>query len=155
MYGVVRMINSENKLETSFKIENKLKTATVDFEKIFFETVSLIAEETEKTRTQTVRRPAHRLSKGRLRDKILRASTWPERDQLLRSLAAKCYDVASSYAKTDQDKALKWMRMVAKLLGLSFVPKRLEDMESIKTEIAEVKKQMRILEEEGEEDGEY
>jgi len=92
-------------------------------------------------------------SKTRIRDQILHAQTWPERDKLLRSLAAKCYDVANAY-KNEPDKALKWIRLVAKLLGLSFVPKRLEDLELIKKEVAEVKTQMRELEEEGEENGE-
>ena len=150
--NVVRMINSKNNPEKRFKSEKKLKPATVNFENIFFETIMEIAEETEKTRAQIARRTDHRTSKARLRDKILNAETWPERDQLLRSLAAKCYDVANE-CKSEPDKALKWMRLVAKLLGLSFVPKRLEDMELIKKEIAEVKTQMRELEE-GEEDGE-
>jgi len=144
------MMNSENKPEKRFKREKKLKPATVDFEKYFFETVTLIAEETEKSNGQVMRRIA---SKTRIRDQILHAQTWPERDQLLRSLAAKCYDVANAY-KNEPDKALKWMRLVAKLLGLSFVPKRLEDLETIKKEVAEVKTQMRELEEEGEENGE-
>jgi len=144
------MMNSENKPEKRFKREKKLKPATVNFEKYFFETVTLIAEETEKSNGQVMRRIA---SKTRIRDQILHAQTWPERDQLLRSLAAKCYDVANTY-KDEPDKALKWMRLVAKLLGLSFVPKRLEDLELIKKEVAEVKTQMRELEEEGEEDGE-
>jgi len=143
-------MNSENKPEKRFKREKKLKPATVNFEKYFFETVTLIAEETEKSNGQVMRRIA---SKTRIRDQILHAQTWPERDQLLRSLAAKCYDVANAY-KNEPDKALKWMRLVAKLLGLSFVPKRLEDLETIKKEVAEVKTQMRELEEEGEENGE-
>jgi len=147
------MMNSENKPETLFKREKKLKPATVDFEKYFFETVTLIAEETEKTRAQIMRRTDRRTGKTRIRDQILHAQTWPERDKLLRSLAAKCYDVANTY-KDEPDKALKWIRLVAKLLGLSFVPKRLEDLETIKKEVAEVKTQMRELEEEGEEDGE-
>jgi len=144
------MMNSENKPETRFKREKKLKPATVDFENIFFETVTLIAEETEKSNDQVMRRIT---SKTRIRDQILHAQTWPERDKLLRSLAAKCYDVANAY-KNEPDKALKWIRLVAKLLGLSFVPKRLEDLELIKKEVAEVKTQMRELEEEGEENGE-
>jgi len=147
------MMNSENKPETRFKREKKLKPATVDFENIFFETIKEIAEETEKTRAQIMRRTDRRTGKARIRDQILHAQTWPERDKLLRSLAAKCYDVANTY-KDEPDKALKWIRLVAKLLGLSFVPKRLEDLETIKKEVAEVKTQMRELEEEGEEDGE-
>jgi len=148
--NVVRMINSKNKPEKRFKREKKLKPATVNFENIFFETIMEIAEETEKPRAKVMRRIA---SKTRIRDKILHAETWPERDQLLRSLAAKCYDIANA-CKNEPDKALKWMRLVAKLLGLSFVPKRLEDMELLKKEIAELKTQMRELEEEDEEDGE-
>jgi hypothetical protein len=147
------MMDSEKKPETRFKREKKLKPATVDFENIFFETVKEIAEETEKTRAQIMRRTDRRTGKARIRDQILRAETWPERDRLLRSLAAKCYDVANAY-EGEPEKQLKWMRMVAKLLGLSFVPKRLEDLELIKRELAEVKTQMRELEEEGEEDGE-
>lgn len=146
------MIKHENKPETRFKREKKLKPATVDFENIFFETVMEIAEETKKMRAQIMRRTDRRTGKTRIRDQILRAETWPERDRLLRSLAGKCYDVANSFSESDPDKSLKWMRLVAKILGLSFVPKRLDDLELIKKEIAEVKGQMKELEED--DDGE-
>ena len=52
----------------------------------------------------------------------------------------------------DPDKALKWMRLVAKLLSLSFMPKKLEDMELLKKEIAALKEQAREMEEEEGED---
>jgi hypothetical protein len=52
--------------------------------------------------------------------------------------------------EVDPDKALKWMRLVAKLLSLSFVPKRLDDLELIKKELATLKEQAREIEEEEE-----
>lgn len=148
------MINSANKPETRFKREKKLKPATVDFENIFFETATLFAESAEKTRAERAIIRRRTKTKTRMRDQIIHAETWPERDRLLRSLAAKCYSVANSFSETDPDKMLKWMRLVSKLLGLSFTPKRLEDLEFIKKEMAEVKAQMRELEEDGATSGE-
>ena len=136
------MMKLEDKLETGFKRGKKLETATVDFEEIFYETVLEIAEASEKPRREVRRR----IIKTRLRDQIIHAESWPERDRLLKSLAAKCYEVANSFMEADPDKALKWMRLVSKLLSLSFVPKRLEDLELVKKEVAEVKAQMHELE---------
>ena len=132
----------ENKLETGFERSLKPGTAVVDFEKIFYETVLEIAEAAEQPR----RKARRRIAKTRLRDQIVHADSWPERDRLLKSLAAKCYEVANGFIEADPDKALKWMRVVAKLLSLSFVPKRLEDLELVKKEVAEVKAQMHELE---------
>jgi len=140
------MMKREDKLESGFKRGKKPETAIVDFEKIFYETVSEIAEASQEPRTGARRR----IAKTRLRDQIVHAESWPERDRLLKSLAAKCYEIANSFIESDPDKALKWMRVVAKLLSLSFVPKRLDDMELIKKELAALKEQAR--EAEGDED---
>jgi hypothetical protein len=136
------MMKREEKREKGFKRGMKPEMAIVDFEELFYETVLEIAEASEKP----VGRARRRIAKTRLRDQIVHAESWPERDRLLKSLAAKCYDVANSFIESDADKALKWMRIVAKLLSLSFVPKRLEDLELVKKEVAEVKAQMHELE---------
>ena len=132
----------KNKVETSFDSPLESGMAVVDFEKIFYETVLEIAEASQKPLGKARRRTA----KTRLRDQIVHADSWPERDRLLKSLAAKCYEVANGFIESDADKALKWMRIVAKLLSLSFVPKRLEDLELLKKEVMEVKAQMHELE---------
>lgn len=144
------MMKRINKPETSSKQKKQLEMQTVDLENIFYETINEIAETLR--RKPLVKR---RTQKTRLRDQIIHAETWPERDQLLKSLAAKAYDVAHSFMEVDPDKALKWMRLVAKLLSLSFVPKRLDDLELIKKELETLKEQAREIDEEEEgEDGE-
>ena len=130
----------ENKLETGSKRKRQLETEAVDFEKIFYET---LIEITKALREKPHARISRRTKKTRLHDQIVHADTWPERDQLLKSLAAKAYDVAHGFMDSDPDKALKWMRVVAKLLSLSFVPKKLDDLELIKKELAALKEQAR------------
>ncbi|MEM2099566.1 MAG: hypothetical protein QXU99_07525 [Candidatus Bathyarchaeia archaeon] len=140
------MIKHENKLGTSSKRKKQIEAEVVDFEKIFYETLTEIAKTLhEKPQARILRRTR----KTRLHDQIVHADSWPERDQLLKSLAAKAYDVAHSFMDSDPDKALKWMRVVAKLLSLSFVPKKLDDLELIKKELAELKEQAREMEEDG------
>jgi len=136
----------ENKRETSSKRKKQIETGAVDFEKIFYETLTEIAK---TLREKPQARITRRTKKTRLHDQIVHADTWPERDQLLKSLAAKAYDIAHSFMDSDPDKALKWMRVVAKLLSLSFVPKRLDDLELIKRELALLKEQAREMEEDG------
>jgi len=143
------MMNHKSKLETNSKRKNQTEKATVDFEKIFYETLSEITETLREKPIAKRHRATRRTSKMRIRDQILRAETWPERDQLLKSLAAKAYDIAHSFMDSDPDKALKWMRAVAKLLSLSFVPKKLDDLELIKRELAALKEQARKMEEDG------
>jgi|GEM_PF-6149985 len=140
------MMKHENKRETSSKRKKQIETGAVDFEKIFYETLTEIAK---TLREKPQARITRRTKKTRLHDQIVHADTWPERDQLLKSLAAKAYDIAHSFMDSDPDKALKWMRVVAKLLSLSFVPKRLDDLELIKRELALLKEQAREMEEDG------
>ena len=144
------MMKRIKKPETSFKRKKQLEKSTVDLEKIFYETINEIA----KTLQRKPQAPAvaRRTQKTRLHDQIIHADTWPERDQLLKSLAAKAYDVAHSFMDSDPDKALKWMRLVAKLLSLSFLPKKLDDMELIKKELATLREQARKMKEEEEEE---
>ncbi|MBT0160179.1 hypothetical protein G4O51_09365 [Candidatus Bathyarchaeota archaeon A05DMB-2] len=137
-------MNSENKPETNSKRKKQIETGAVDFEKIFYETLTEIAKMFQEKPQARISR---RIKKTRLHDQIVHADSWPERDQLLKSLAAKAYDVAHSFMDSDPDKALKWMRVVAKLLSLSFVPKRLDDLELIKSELAALKEQAREMEE--------
>ncbi|MBT0159236.1 hypothetical protein G4O51_04545 [Candidatus Bathyarchaeota archaeon A05DMB-2] len=140
------MMKHENKPETNSKRKKQIETKAVDFEKIFYETLTEI---TKMLQEKPQARISRRTKKTRLHDQIIHAETWPERDQLLKSLAAKAYDVAHSFMDSDPDKALKWMRVVAKLLSLSFVPKRLDDLELIKRELALLKEQAREMEEDG------
>ena len=136
----------ENKLGTSSKRKKQIEAEAVDFEKIFYEALTEIAKTFGEKQQARISR---RVKKTRLHDQILHADSWPERDQLLKSLAAKAYDVAHSFMESDSDKALKWMRVVAKLLSLSFVPKKLDDLELIKKELALLKEQAREMEEDG------
>jgi hypothetical protein len=140
------MMNHKSKLETNSKRKNQTEKATVDFEKIFYETLTEIAKMFQEKPQARISR---RVKRTRLHDQIVHADSWPERDQLLKSLAAKAYDIAHSFMDSDPDKALKWMRVVAKLLSLSFVPKRLDDLELIKRELAALKEQAREMEEDG------
>lgn len=140
------MMKHENKPETGSKNKKQPETEAVDFEKIFYETLTEIAKTLQEKPQARITR---RTKKTRLHDQIVHADSWPERDQLLKSLAAKAYDIAHSFMDSDPDKALKWMRVVAKLLSLSFVPKRLDDLELIKRELAVLKEQAREMEEDG------
>ena len=140
------MMNHKSKLETNSKRKKQTEKEVVDFEKIFYETLTEIAKMFQEKPQARISR---RVKKTRLHDQIVHADSWPERDQLLKSLAAKAYDVAHSFMDSEPDKALKWMRVVAKLLSLSFVPKRLDDMELIKKELALLKEQAREMEEDG------
>jgi len=140
------MMNHKSKLETNSKRKNQTEKATVDFEKIFYETLTEIAKMFQEKPQARISR---RVKRTRLHDQIVHADSWPERDQLLKSLAAKAYDIAHSFMDSDPDKALKWMRVVAKLLSLSFVPKRLDDLELIKRELAALNEQAREMEEDG------
>ena len=140
------MMNHKSKLETNSKRKKQTEKEVVDFEKIFYETLTEIAKMFQEKPQARISR---RVKKTRLHDQIVHADSWPERDQLLKSLAAKAYDIAHSFMDSEPDKALKWMRVVAKLLSLSFVPKRLDDLELIKKELALLKEQAREMEEDG------
>lgn len=143
------MMTMKKELKSKPVLKKERKKPRIDFEKIFYEAMSLAADITEKASISLVRPlQFRRISRVRLRDQILHAESWPERDRLLRGLAAKCYEIANAYAKEggDMELSLKWMKLVARLLGLSFTPKRQEDLELIKKELAEVKAEMRELE---------
>jgi len=76
------MMRCKNKVETSFESSLKSGMAVVDFEKIFYETVMEIAEASQKPLGKARRRTV----KTRLRDQIVHAESWPERDRLLKSV---------------------------------------------------------------------
>jgi hypothetical protein len=141
------MMRLKNKLETGLKLENKAERASVDFEKIFYETVlEFIRAQRPSSPMAGRANRSVRINRSRIRDQIVHADSWPERDQLLKSLAAKCYDIANGYVGVDDEKALKWHRLVAKLLSLSFIPKKLDDLELLKKEIAAMKLSVEDLE---------
>lgn len=153
------MMSRKNKPKPKPISEKQPETPSIDFEKIFYEALSLVADTfapaVPRKLPKAVRKTA--LPKARLRDRILHAETWPERDSLLRGLAAKAYDVANAAREGgDMETALKWMKLVCRFLGLSFTPAKLEDLEQIKRQLEEVKAETRRLKEEKEleEDGE-
>ena len=62
----------------------------------------------------------------------------------MRIFAAECYEIAEKYAKAKQPKqklALQYMKLAAKLLGLSLRPKKLSDLDEIKKALAKLKAQ--------------
>jgi hypothetical protein len=59
---------------------------------------------------------------------------------MCRLLAAECYGLANKCRKNAEDKlSLQYMKLAAKLLGLSLRPKKLDDLEQIKKALAELK----------------
>ncbi len=139
-------MNKKDKPKSQPNPKKEKENQRNDLEKIFFETISLIVDATEPTIAKPMIIP-RKLSRTRLRDQILHAQTWPERDQLLRSLAAKCYDVANNFVQQgDTEQSLKWLKLVARLLNLSFTPKKLEDLEAIRKELEKVKAEMQEME---------
>lgn len=148
----VYMMKEEKEAELVSVPEKEPKKLSVDFEKIFFDTMNEVADVLEKppaVRIVEIKK-LKKVGRARLRDRILHAETWPERDRLLRGLAAKCYNIAQKYAKMgDEDamnQSLKWMKLTARFLGLGFTPKRLEDLEEIKKGMEQLEAQMRELE---------
>ena len=76
-----------------------------------------------------------------IRAKILRGESFPELDQVIRSLAAKAYNVALLMEKEgDREAQLMWMKLVARLVSLSLEPKKLAELEEIKKALAEIKR---------------
>jgi hypothetical protein len=52
-------------------------------------------------------------------------------------LAAECYELAQKFAQEGKQKlSLQYMKLAAKLLGLSLRPKKLSDLDEIKETLA-------------------
>jgi NTP pyrophosphatase (non-canonical NTP hydrolase) len=58
---------------------------------------------------------------------------------MCRVLGAECYELAEKFRKRDKKLSLQYMKLAAKLLGLSLRPKKLDDLEQIKKALAELK----------------
>lgn len=73
-------------------------------------------------------------------DDFCRAESYPARDNLCRLLAAECYEVAEQFARAGNEKySLQYMKLAARLLGLSLRPKKLSDLEEIKKAVGKLK----------------
>ena len=61
-------------------------------------------------------------------------------------MAAQCYEIAENFGKRNRRKEqLKWMKLVARFLRLCIEPKKLVELEKIKRELAEIKKEQAAL----------
>ena len=68
------------------------------------------------------------------------AKSYIARDEVCRLLAAECYGLAKKFAREDEQKlSLQYIKLAAKLLGLSLKPKKLSDLDEIKKAINRMK----------------
>jgi len=68
------------------------------------------------------------------------AQSYLKRDKVARLLAAECYALALEFRQKQKEKlALQYIKLAAKLLGLSLRPKRLGDLEDIKRALGKLK----------------
>jgi len=73
---------------------------------------------------------------------FIEAESFFARDKVCRIFAAECFELAQKFAKQGEDKlSLQYMKLAAKLLGLSLRPKKLSDIEEIKKALAKLKDQ--------------
>jgi len=113
--------------------EKQPKTGSSSFEKIFFDTLVEVAGILGVPRRKKTRR---------IKDRIVQADSFTERDEVVRSLAGRAYEVALKFEEEgDREQQLKWLKLVARLLELSLEPKKLADLEEIKRALAEIKKE--------------
>jgi uncharacterized protein YabN with tetrapyrrole methylase and pyrophosphatase domain len=71
-----------------------------------------------------------------------RADSYAARDYLCRLLAAECFELGERFKAEGEDKlSLQYMKLTAKLLGLSLRPKKLGDLDEIRKAIAKLKEQ--------------
>jgi hypothetical protein len=85
---------------------------------------------------------------------IVSSETWTERDRVCRRLAKFCFDLAKYFLRIkDYRDAQRWMALSHCYLKLAMDPKKLQDMDQIEKELAELKTAMKEREEkQGEED---
>jgi len=113
--------------------EKKPKTGSSNLEKIFFEALVEVAGILGMPRRKKTRR---------IKDRIVQADSFTERDEVVRSLAGRAYEVALKFEEEgDREQQLKWLKLVARLLELSLEPKKLADLEEIKKALAEIKRE--------------
>jgi hypothetical protein len=83
-------------------------------------------------------RIARRLDKKSFID----AESFAARDKICRIFAAECFELSQKFARQGEEKlSLQYMKLAAKLLGLSLRPKKLSDIEEIKKALAKLKEQ--------------
>jgi len=71
---------------------------------------------------------------------FMRAQSYYARDDLTRLLAEECYEFAHQFAAEKKQKlSLQYMKLAARLLGLSLRPKKLADLDEIKKALARLK----------------
>jgi hypothetical protein len=85
-----------------------------------------------------------RIRKLKKRD-FVDAETFADRDKLCRVFAAECFEKArklANYRPHPREKmSLQYMKLAIKLFGLSFKPKKLQDIEVIQKAVADLKAQ--------------
>lgn len=80
-----------------------------------------------------------RVSRKLKRRDFLAAKSYNARDIMCRVMAAECYELAQEAVKAEEKKlSLQYMKLTAKLLGLSLRPKKLSDLEKIRKAIAKL-----------------
>jgi hypothetical protein len=73
---------------------------------------------------------------------FVNAESFAARDKICRVFAAECFELAKRFAEQGEDKlSLQYTKLAAKLLGQSFRPKKLADIEEIKKALADLKSQ--------------
>jgi len=71
-----------------------------------------------------------------------RAHGYIARDKICRLLAEECYELAQKFLNLPQPKyklSLQYMKLAAKLLGMSLKPKKLSDLDEIKKAIGRLR----------------
>ncbi len=69
------------------------------------------------------------------------AESFAARDKICRIFASECFELAQKLEKKNKKLSLQYMKLAAKLLGMSLRPKKLEDIEAIKKALADLKAQ--------------
>ncbi len=71
---------------------------------------------------------------------FVKAESFAERDAVMRTFAAECFDLAQKFRKEDDERlALQYTKLAAKMLGLSLRPKKLSDLDEIKRTLSDLK----------------
>lgn len=81
-----------------------------------------------------------RVTKKLQKKDFVEAESFAARDKICRVFAAECFELAQKFAGEGEEKlSLQYIKLAAKLLGLSLRPKKLEDIEAIKKALAKLK----------------
>ena len=94
--------------------------------------------------TQEPYRVFQRISKKLEKKDFVDAESFAERDKICRIFASECFELAEKFAtrgKEGKKLSLQYMKLAAKLLGMSLRPKKLEDIEAIRKTLADLKAQ--------------